>query len=78
MGSVFICNFGIKDNVQTYRINGAKEDLLKLIEECREMGDIIEQVPELEFLRQGEWTVLLKVRVPTTSNCTETSSSKMT
>jgi hypothetical protein len=71
VGSVFICNFGIKDNVQTYRVNGAKEDLYKLIEECREMGDNIEEIPELERLRQGEWTVLLKIRVPTRSNCTK-------
>lgn len=63
MGSVFICNFGVKDSVQTYRINGTKDDLLQLIKECQEMDDHLEEIPELEHLRQGEWTMILKIRL---------------
>jgi hypothetical protein len=63
MGIVQIGNFGISDGVQTYRVNGHKEDLDRIIHECLEQDAIFENSPELEKLRNGQWTLLLKLRV---------------
>jgi hypothetical protein len=64
MGSIFIADFGIQDHVKIYRANGAKEDLKKLVRECKIAGAKFTESPELEYVHKNEWTVLLKIRLP--------------
>jgi hypothetical protein len=64
MGTLMIGNFGVENGVQTFRINGTKEDLYKIIDECREMDAHFQDTPNLLPLRQGQWTMLLKIRLP--------------
>ena len=60
-----IGKFGIKNGVQTYRINGSYDDLYTLIAECR-INDIeFEDIPIVNPLRKGQWTMLLKIKVGT-------------
>jgi hypothetical protein len=64
MASVMVGNFGIKNGVQTYRICGVKEDLFKIIEECREMGYKFNDTPAINHVHRGQWTLLLNLKVP--------------
>jgi hypothetical protein len=63
MGSIFIADFGTKDNVKTFRINGSKEDLLKLITECVEVDVKFIENPQIEPVKKNEFTVLLKIEL---------------
>lgn len=64
MKSIFVADFGMKDGIQVFRVNGDKEDLLTLIEECRLMGHRFDDEPELEHVYKNNWTILLKIKVP--------------
>lgn len=64
MGTLMIGNFGVKNGVQTFRVNGSKEDLYKIIDECKQMDAIFDDTPNLLPLRHGQWTMLLKIRLP--------------
>lgn len=61
---LMIGNFGVKDGVQTFRVNGSKEELYKIIEECREMEAKFHDTPNLEPIRHGLWTMLLQIKIP--------------
>lgn len=63
MKGVIVGNFGIKDGVQTYRINGTYEDLQKIIDECIEADASFVEYPEIERLRRNHCTLLLKFYV---------------
>lgn len=63
MGSLMIGNFGIKNGVQTYRICGSKDDLYKIIEECRIMEASFDDTPIINHVHRGQWTMLLKIKV---------------
>lgn len=64
MAIVQIGDYGEKDGVRTYRIHGGKNDLLKIIEECRkEDANCFDDSPEIESLGRGCWTMLLKLKV---------------
>jgi len=63
MKGVIVGNFGIKDGVQTYRINGSYEDLQRIIDECIEADTSFVEYPEIERLRLNHCTILLKFRV---------------
>lgn len=62
MAIVQVCDFGETDGVKTYRVNGDKQDLEKIIELCRK-EDATYDKPELEHVRKGCWTLLIKVKV---------------
>lgn len=64
MGTLMIGNFGSKNGVQIFRVNGSFDDLMKILIECKEMDAIFVEVPKVEPLRQGQWTVLLKIKLP--------------
>jgi hypothetical protein len=64
MASVMVGNFGVKDGVQTFRICGTKEDLYKLIDECREMDAHFDSTPIINHVHRGQWTMLLKIKLP--------------
>jgi hypothetical protein len=64
MAGIFISDFGISDNIKTYRANGSKKDLTLLIRECRDINTVFVETPEIEHVRRDEWTVLLKIELP--------------
>lgn len=64
MAGIFISDFGISDNIKTYRANGSKKDLILLIRECRDINTIFVEKPEIEHVRRDEWTVVLKIKLP--------------
>lgn len=64
MSKLIVGNFGIKDGVQTYRINGSFEDLQKVLDECIKIDTKFSDFPEIERLRLGQCTMLLKFYVP--------------
>ena len=64
MSIVQIADFGEKNGVKTYRINGDKVDLERIIEECRNTdAECFDDSPELEYVRKDCWTLLLKIKV---------------
>jgi len=67
MGSVMIGNFGIKNGVQAYRICGEKNDLYRVIDECRKMGHKFDDTPIVNHVHRGQWTMLLKLKVYVTA-----------
>jgi hypothetical protein len=50
------------EGVTTYRINGHKDDLKKIIDEARDMGFDFWEKPEIERVHK-DWTVLLQLFV---------------
>jgi hypothetical protein len=64
MASLMIGNFGNINGVQTFRVCGSKDDLYKVIDECRTMGHKFHDTPNLTHVRQGQWTMLLQLKVP--------------
>ena len=63
MAIVQIADFGEKDGVKTYRIHGDKVDLEKIVEECRINDAAYGGLPDVERVRYGLWTILLKIKV---------------
>lgn len=64
MAIVQIADFGEINGVRTYRVNGDKQDLERIIEECRnEDANCFLDTPELEYLRKGCWTLLIKLKI---------------
>lgn len=62
MSIVMIGNYGIEEGIQTYRINGDKEDLERIIDECMQL-DVLFDSPEIEEVRRSTYSMLLKVKV---------------
>lgn len=60
-----IGKFKPQKGVQTYRINGSYDDLYKIIDELREVNAKFDQTPLIQKLRKGQWTMLLKIKLPT-------------
>lgn len=63
MKGVIVGNFGVKDGVQTYRINGSYEDLQDIILGCIDADASFDEFPEIERLRLNHCTLLLKLKV---------------
>jgi hypothetical protein len=61
---VMVGDFGNKNGVQTFRVCGTKEDLYKIITECREMGHKFYETPVMNLVYRGQWTMVLKLKVP--------------
>lgn len=64
MKGVYVFDFGIKDDIQTYRVNGEKKDLEVVLQSTEELGSAFIETPNIEHIRRGEWTMLLKIKVP--------------
>ena len=63
MAIVQIADFGEKNGVRTYRVNGDKVDLERIIAECRkEDANCFDGEPELERTFR-HWTLLIKLKV---------------
>jgi hypothetical protein len=63
MAIVQIGDFGERNGVRTYSIQGDKEDLLKILDECRKMDAKFDDTPNLIHVRKTVWSMLLKVKV---------------
>lgn len=63
--SIQVHDFGQQDGVQTYRIAGVREDLYRVLEECQELKAEFDIAPTISYVRNGLWTMLLKIKVPT-------------
>jgi hypothetical protein len=56
-----IGHFKPVNGVQTYRINGDKEALYAIIDDCRKNEIRFDDTPIINPLRKGQWTMLLKI-----------------
>lgn len=63
MAIVQIGDFGEKDGVRTFSIQGDKGDLNKILDECREADAKFDDTPNMVHVRRGTWSMLLKVKV---------------
>ena len=64
MGFVMIANFGIENGVHTWRINGNKQDLEKLLIALKEENANFFHDPIIENIRNREYSVLLELLIP--------------
>ena len=64
MASIFVGDFGEINGVRTYRVNGEKADLIRVINEIRELDALFVHEPVLEEIRFGQWTMLLQIKLP--------------
>jgi hypothetical protein len=63
MAIVQIGDFGEKNGVRTYSIQGDKADLERIIDECRKMDAKFDDTPNMVHVRRGTWSMVLKVKV---------------
>lgn len=64
MASVQIHDFGETEGVKKYRVFGELADLERIVEECREADAEFDESPDIVFVRKGQWTLLLKIKLP--------------
>ena len=63
MGHFQVYDFGDRDGVKSYRVSGSKEDLYRVLDECREMDCRFDDTPILTHVRKGQWTMMLRIKV---------------
>ena len=64
MASVMIFDFGRKDDVQTYRVTGMKDDLMNMLKEVLNAGGEFKSgVPKIERVHNGNYTLLLELKL---------------
>ena len=63
MAIVQVADFGENNGIRTFRINGNKEDLQRIINECRKEKAEIINPAEIQHVYRGDWTLLLKIKV---------------
>lgn len=63
MAIVQICDFGEKDGIRTYSIQGDKSDLEIIIKECRKMDAKFDDIPVIENVRKELWSMVLRLKV---------------
>jgi|1185.fasta_scaffold77493_2 hypothetical protein len=64
MAIVQIGDFGTKNGVRTFSVQGDKVDLYKIIDECREMHAKFDDTPNLVHVHRGTWSMVLKLKMP--------------
>lgn len=64
MAIVQIGDFGVRNGVRTYSIQGDKADLYKIIDECRKMDAKFDDTPNVVHVHRGTWSMLLKIKMP--------------
>jgi hypothetical protein len=63
-GSIFVADFGIKEGIATYRVNGHEEDLQTVVEEIKRIGGEFFEPPIIEkTVSRSVYTVLLKIQI---------------
>jgi hypothetical protein len=63
LATILVGDFGECDGIRTFRINGKKEDLQRIINECHKINAEIINSAEIEHVRKNDWSVLLKIRI---------------
>lgn len=63
MATVLVADFGENGGVKTLRINGRKEDLERILNECRKENAEIINPAEIEHVYKNDWSILLKIRI---------------
>jgi hypothetical protein len=63
LATVLVADFGENDGIRTFRINGKKEALQRILNECHKENAEIINSAEIEHVRKNDWTVLLKIRI---------------
>lgn len=64
MAELFVADFGkTEEGVLTYRINGKKNDLYRMIEEIEVIGFTFMEPPIVEKAHK-HWSVLVKILLP--------------
>lgn len=63
MAVIQVCDFGEVDGVKTYRVNGSKDALEKILAACYKEDATFDGTPELEHVQKNYWTLLLKIKV---------------
>jgi hypothetical protein len=62
---IIISDFGLKGGVHTFRINGLKHDLERLVDHLLSIGVKFKNIPTLENAPTGRlYSVLLKIVIP--------------
>jgi hypothetical protein len=64
MAIVQIGDFGVRNGVRTYSIQGDKADLYKIIDEVRKMDAKLDDTPNIVHVHRGTWSMLLKIKTP--------------
>lgn len=63
MGAVYVFDFGVENGVQTFRINGSKSDLEKIVETCIDENAKFGDTPILNHVYKSDYSLLLKLRL---------------
>jgi hypothetical protein len=64
-GQMIVCDFGLKEGIKSYRINGSREDLETLIHSLETIGLKMYRQPEIvQTYPRSMHTMLLEVIVP--------------
>jgi malonyl CoA-acyl carrier protein transacylase len=64
MGAVQVFDFGCRNGMRNYRITGEKEDLERIIEECRDADANFHFTPQITKVRKGQWMISLALKMP--------------
>jgi hypothetical protein len=64
MAIVQIGDFGVRNGVRTYSIQGDKADLYKIIDECRKMDAKFDDTPNVIHVHRSLWSMVLKIKLP--------------
>jgi hypothetical protein len=61
----FICNFGVKNGVHTWRVNGSKQELIALLEALKIEGAKYKSgiAPKIEHIHNSGYTLLLELLI---------------
>jgi hypothetical protein len=59
-----IGSFGVKNGVETVRICGTKIEINELLVQAVKDGYTFNDTPNLLHVHRGQWTLLLKLKVP--------------
>jgi hypothetical protein len=61
---VMVGTWRARNGIQTYTVNGSKEELQKIIEEITKNGGSFAESPNISHVHKGQYHVLLKLKLP--------------
>jgi hypothetical protein len=62
--SAMVGHFKEKNGIIEYIITGTKDEIEEIIKEIRDMGHQFDETPNIIHVHRGQWSVLLKIKVP--------------
>lgn len=63
MGAVQVFDFGCRNGMRSYRITGEREDLERIIEECRDADAKFHFTPQIVKIQAGLWMISLDLKM---------------